>query len=318
MIEPEPEPTLEDTQPRIVEAVAEDWEEPRRGCGSRLLVALVVLILMGMALVTFALAALAGWRDGGLIRQTERAGAVAGTLDRQATLGWQDLADGRFELAFTRCDYVATLQPGYPDIRSCVSTAQAGLNASPAVTSTTTPDAAVSPAPVTPSPDPGSPTPSLTPPAHPGGFSTAELFARGEEAARRSDYENAVSWLEALRALDSSYRRSEVENMLLTAYQALGSQYRFEGRLSEMVVVIRKALRINSLSDTDWAFTIDAAELYLSARGYLEAGNIPLAAQVFRTLMERAPTFSTDTKTLACRAFSEAGDTAALSQFECP
>lgn len=311
MLDPEPEPTLEDTQPRLIEAVAEDWEEPRRGCGRRLLVGLVVFILMGMALVTLALAALAGWRDGGLMRQTSRADAVAATLDRQATLGWQDLADGRYELAFTRCDYVATLQPAYPDIRACMGTAQAGLNATPAPSATTPPAA------TTASPAPFTPTLSLTPPANPGGFSPAELFARGEEAARRSDYENAVSWLEALRGLDSNYRRSEVEDMLLTAYQALGSQYRFEGRLSEMVVVIRKALRISPLSDTDWAFTIDAAELYLSARGYLEAGNIPLASQVFRRLMERAPTFSTDTKTLACRAFSAAGDTAALAQFEC-
>ncbi|MCC7205728.1 MAG: hypothetical protein IT323_00380 [Anaerolineae bacterium] len=313
VLDPEPQPTLEDTQPRALHAVADDWqdEQTRPGCGSRLLVALVVLILMGMALVTLALAAVAGWRDGGLIRQTERAGAVAATLDRQATLGWQDLNEGRYELAFTRCDYVATLQPGYPDIRACRSTAQARLNATPLPTATDAP--AVS----TPTTPPISPTPSLTPPANPGGFSPAELFARGEEAMRRSDYESAISWLEALRALDSSYRRSEVENTLLTAYQALGSQYRFEGRLSEMVVVIRKALRINPLSDTDWSFTVAAAELYLSARGYLEAGNIPLAAQVFRRLMEMAPTFSTDTKTLACRAFSEAGDTASLSQFQC-
>ena len=163
-----------------------------------------------------------------------------------------------------------------------MSTAQAGLNATPLATATPSPAAS------TPTPPPFTPTPSLTPPTNPGGFSPAELFARGEEAARRSDYESAVSWLEALRGLDFSYRRSEVESLLLTAYQALGSQYRFEGRLSEMVVVIRKALRINPLSDTDWAFTIDAAELYLSARGYLDAGNIPLAAQVFRRLMDMA------------------------------
>lgn len=70
MLDPEPERTLEDTQPRVIEAVADDWQEPRRGCGSRLLVGLVVLVLMGMALVTLALAAVAGWRDGGLMRQT--------------------------------------------------------------------------------------------------------------------------------------------------------------------------------------------------------------------------------------------------------
>ncbi len=302
LLDHEPDRSLDDTQPRPIRAFQDTTEEPRRGCGNPLLVGLVGLMLLMMAVATIALAAIAGWRDGGIARQTQRAVALAATLDRQATLGWQDIANQQYELAFSRCDYVATLQPLYPEMRTCMSTAQAALNATPTPT-------------VTPTPIPPTPTPSLTPPS--GGFSPEELFARGQEAVRRTDYEGAMGWLEALRALDASYRRQEVEDMLVQVYLALGQQYRFEGRLSEMVNVIEKALKIRPLTGTDWGFTVDAAKLYMSARGYLDAENYTLAAQVFARLMATAPTFSSDTKPLACKAFAAAGDTASAQKYGC-
>jgi tetratricopeptide (TPR) repeat protein len=279
-------------------------DEGRRGCGNPLLVGLVAVMLLVMAVATIVLAGIAGWRDGGIARQTQRAAALAATLDRQATLGWQDITNQQYALAFSRCDYVVTLQPFYPEMHACMSTAQAALNA----TSTPT----ITPTPVLPT---LTPAPSLTPPT--GGFSPEELLARGQEAIRRTDYESAMGWLEALRALDATYRRQEVEDALVQIYQALGQQYRFEGRLSEMVNVIEKALKIRPLTGTDWGFTVDAAKLYMSARGYLDAGNNALAAQVFARLMATAPTFSSDTKVLACKAFAAAGDTASAQKYGC-
>jgi two-component SAPR family response regulator len=82
-----------------------------------------------------------------------------------------------------------------------------------------------------------------------------------------------------------------------------------------MIQVIEKALKIRPLTNTDWAFTIDAAKLYLSAKGYLLAGDYGRAANVFARLMDIAPLFSTDTKTLACDAFAKAGDAANASRF---
>jgi tetratricopeptide (TPR) repeat protein len=298
----EPDRSLEDTQPRPIRAPQDAMGESRGGCGNPLLVGLVAVTLLVMAVATIALAAIAGWRDGGIARQTQRAVALVATLDRQATLGWQDIANQQYELAFSRCDYVVTLQPFYPEMHACMSTAQAALNATPTPTAT-------------PTPIPPTPTPSLTPPS--GGFSPEELFARGQEAVRRTDYESAMGWLEALRALDASYRRQDVEDMLVQIYLALGQQYRFEGRLSEMVNVIEKALKIRPLTGTDWGFTVDAAKLYMSARGYLDAGNAALAAQVFARLMATAPTFSSDTKALACQAFAAAGDVANAQKYGC-
>ncbi|MDW8300717.1 MAG: hypothetical protein RML95_15400, partial [Anaerolineae bacterium] len=258
--------------------------------------------LLFMFVAVVSLAGIAGWRDGGIARQTQRAIALAGTLEGQLTLAANDLVNQQYSLARGRCQYILEQQPFNRSAAACLSTAQAGLLA----TATPTP----APPTATPTPLPQTPTPTRAS----GAFTPEELFARGQEAMRRSDWESAMSWLEALRALDGTFRRREVEDMLVTVYQALGNQYRFEGRLSEMVVVIEKALKIRALPDTDWQFTINVTKLYLSARGYLDAGNYALAAEVFTTLMEIAPNYL-NTRELACRAFNAAGDSASSARF---
>ncbi len=292
---------LEDTQPRRIALPPED-EPPSSGCGNTLLIGTVALALLFMFVAVVGLAGLAGWRDGGIARQTQRAVALLGTLEGQLTLAANDLANQQYALARGRCQYILEQQPFNRGAAECLSTAQAGLLA----TATPTP----APPTATPTAPPQAPTPTLAS----GAFTPEELFARGQEALRRSDWESAMSWLEALRALDGTFRRREVEDMLVTVYQALGNQYRFEGRLSEMVVVIEKALKIRALPDTDWQFTINATKLYLSARGYLDAGNYALAAQVFATLMEIAPNYL-NTRELACRAFASAADSANQARF---
>ncbi|PJF36136.1 MAG: hypothetical protein CUN49_06975 [Candidatus Thermofonsia Clade 1 bacterium] len=295
-------PNLEDTQPRRVPLPPEEDDLQPSGCGNTLLLGTVALFLLFMCVAVVGLAGIAGWRDGGIMRQTQRAVALAGTLEGQLTLAANDLANQQFNLARGRCQYILEQQPFNRSAAECLSTAQAGLLA----TATPTP----APPTATPTAPPEPPTPTLAS----GTFTPEELFARGQEALRRSDWENAMSWLEALRALDGTFRRREVEDMLVTVYQALGNQYRFEGRLSEMVVVIEKALKIRALPDTDWQFTVNATKLYLSARSYLDAGNFALAAQVFATLMEIAPTYL-NTRELACRAFEAAGDSANAARF---
>ncbi|MCE7946296.1 MAG: hypothetical protein DYG88_02600 [Chloroflexi bacterium CFX4] len=293
--------TLEDTQPRRIPLPIEEEAAPS-GCGNTLLIGTVALFLLFMFVAVVGLAGVAGWRDGTTARSTQRALALSGTLDGQRTLAANDLANGQFSLARGRCQYILEQLPFNREATDCLSTAQAGLLA------TATP----TPAPPTATPTPQPETPTATPQS--GAFTPEELFARGQEALRRSDWESAMSWLEALRALDGTFRRREVEDMLVSAYQALGNQYRFEGRLSEMVVVIEKALKIRALPDTDWQFTINATKLYLSARGYLDAGNFALAAQVFANLMEIAPSYL-NTRELACRAFASAGDSANSARF---
>ncbi|GAB4548122.1 MAG: hypothetical protein OHK0023_10630 [Anaerolineae bacterium] len=279
---------------------------PQRGCGSTLLGLLLTLMVLFMMVATVAIAGFAGYRDGGILRQTQRSEALVGTAQRQETLASNDLGAGQYSLARSRCEYLITLQPFNQNAVTCLATAQAGLVMT-----------------ATPTPAPPTTTPTMPPPTQPtvnasggnAGFTAEELFLRGQTAARSTEWESAIAWFEALRALDGTFRRQEVETALVEAYTALGSQYRYEARYSEMIVVIEKALKIRSLADTDWGFTVNAAKIYLSARNYLDAGSYALAAQDFARLMEIAPQFSSDTRTLACEAFSKAGDSANASRF---
>ncbi len=319
LTESEPPPTSDDTHPRPAttaleraEAVPSAAEEaqPASGCGSPLLIGAVALAFLCLFVTSVGLAGYAGWRDGVQSAQTRKAATVVAYAGAQATLARQDCDEGRYELCNERCAYVATQQPGFPGMEACMSLAQIALSATPTPTATVT--VALSPAP--PTPTPGSTTAASTESA--GGFTAEELYARAQEAFRRPDYEEAMKWLEALRGLNADFHRKEVEDMLVVTYQALGGQYQFEGRLSEMIVVIKKALQIRPLPNTDWEFTINAAELYLSAKGYLDAGNYELADKVFIRLMDTAPSYL-DSKALACTAFASANDSASLKKYGC-
>jgi tetratricopeptide (TPR) repeat protein len=315
LTESEPPLTSDDTHPRpaittldraeAVPSTAEE-EQPASGCGSPLLIGAVALAFLCLFVTSVGLAGYAGWRDGVQSAQTRKAATVVAYAGEQATLARQDCDEGRYELCNERCAYIATQQPGFPGMEACMSLAQIALSATP------TPTTTITSAP--PTTTPGSTTAASTDSA--GGFTAEELYARALEAFRRPDYEEAMKWLEALRGLNADFHRKEVEDMLVATYQALGGQYQFEGRLSEMIVVIKKALQIRPLPNTDWEFTINAAELYLSAKGYLDAGNYDLADKVFIRLMDTAPSYL-DSKTLACTAFASANDGASLKKYGC-
>lgn len=300
----EPPIKASDTQPRRPVMPYPDADE-RRGCANPLLTTIVALMLVGMFVTMVGLAAFAGYRDGGLIRRTQNAVAVVGTMDGQATLAWQDLDSGNFELADVRCKYVIEINPQYSGMRNCISTAQAGiaaLNATPTFTPTPRPT--------------DTPAPTLTPvPVTPTGVNAEALFIRAEEQIARQDDEAARRTLEALRGLDINFRRQQVEDKLVDVYLRLAQKYEFENRIAEMIVVISQAEKIRSLEQTKWPFTAYAAKLYLSAKGYYQAQNYPLAAQVFRNMFASGAENFLDTRKLGCDAFSKAGDTNAIAQY---
>jgi tetratricopeptide (TPR) repeat protein len=306
-LDQEPDIAPEDTQPRpdADEHVNDQGAEPAGGCGSPLLVGAVILALACLFATSIALSGYAGWRDGVEIAQTKKSGTLVSYLGDQAALAAEDCKQERYELCFERCEYVVKHQevPFSFGAEACI--AQAGM----ALSATPTPTVTATVQPPTPTP-----SPSLPPNDSSGLPSPEELFARSQEAVRTEDYENAMKWLEALRGRDADFRRKEVEDMLVKTYLALGTRYKQEGRLSEMIIVIKKAEKLRSLDDTDWAFTINVADLYLSAKGYLDAENYTMADKVFSRLMTMAPTYL-DTKDLACEAFRHTGNSAQLKQW---
>jgi hypothetical protein len=292
----EPPITQEDTHPRPLAA-----EEPVSGCRNPLLVVAVGLAFACLFVSSVGLAGYAGWRDGAEFAQTKKSGTLVSYLGNQATLARVDCDEGRYELCNERCKYVATQQPSFPGMASCMTLAQLVLSATP------TPSAIPTIAPT--------PTQTPTQPPNTGGLpSPEELFARSQEAIRTEDYENAMKWLEALRGRDADFRRKDVEDMLVKTYLALAGRYKLEKRFSEMIIVVKKAAKIRSLAETDWEFTADVAQRYLDAKAALDAQNYALANRGFAWLIENAPAWE-DTKELACQAFQASGDTAQFKKY---
>ncbi len=305
LVADEPDVLPEDTQPRKpADETSADMtgEELASGCGNRVLVVVVLLAFACLFVTSVGLAGYAGWRDGAVSVQTRKAATLVSYLGVQATLARGDCDEGRYELCYERCAYVATQQPGYLGVTSCMTLAELELSATP------------TPSPL-PTIAPATPTPTIAPTVNSSGLpSPEEMFARAQEAVRIEDYETAMKWLEALRGVNADFRRKDVEDMLVKTYVALGTRYENEGRLSEMTIVIKKALQIRNLPD-DWQFKVDtAAPLYLDCRGYVDGGNYQMADKACALLMERAGTYL-DSKALACKGFSGAGDAEQLKKW---
>lgn len=327
MIDHEPPVSADDTQPRAPIIVPLEREpdpdaivipdEPR-GCSNPLLIVFVTLCLLLLFVATVGLACVAGYRDG------VNDAAIYAARTKVAVLGTQrayiitDQQSANWEAALVRCQYVGTLQPADPAISKCINDAQRALSAT--ATATITPTLAlptVTPTTLASTAPPSASTPG--PSTASTGFDPQEWYARAQEELRNGNLEQARDLLEAVRGADPTFNQKEVETALCSTYETLGSQYDRERRLSEMVIVINKALKMNCrLSpNANWEFTINAAQLYLDAKGYLDAGNYAQADSVFRKLM-RLTTIYQNTKELACQAFAKAGDTDALKTYSCP
>lgn len=275
------------------------------GCLSRLFGLAVFLGIVVMFVAGVALAGFAGARDGRNLRLQAQSGTLTAGYFEQATLAYQDLDNGLYELALERCNYLIAQQVNFPGADECIRRAQVALAA------TNTP---------TPTPEPTAIPATNTPPptaqiANPDGtIDSAQLLALAQTAFDSGNYTDAEAYLEALRGQDANFERSRTEALLFETYLSLAAQYKASGELSQMVIAARKAGLIRSLDSTDWQFTINTTELYLSAKGYLDAQNYAESARVFGILIQQAPTYL-DTKVLACEAFTKANDTTRYNQY---
>jgi hypothetical protein len=221
-------------------------------------------------------------------------------------------------VVLARCTRIATERPGDPAIVNCINQAEQALSATPTLAVTQTLSATTLPAPtitlavVSPT-GLADVTPTVT--VNPTEALLLELWTRAQEAFRQSQFETARGFLEALQEADKTYNAHDVVTMLCSTYESLGNIYQNPAQLSQMVVVMNKALSMNCrLQHTDWAFTVNAAELYLDAKGYLVAGDYSRADTVFKRFMAIASGYL-DGKTYACQAFNKAGDSAATQLY---
>lgn len=286
-----PPSSLEDTGPR--QATQPLYVSPiapppsaASSCLGRLMLLGVVLMASCLCIAIIALSGVAGVRDELDAIGTQSVATRVARVETQYALGVTDFEQGRYELAEIRFADVQTLMPGYLDVEARLQTAQAIMSYTP------TP----SPSPTLP---PQTPTPlsatvaatvssSLTPTA---GVNAADLFGQAETAMTLGMYTEAIKWLDALILLDPTYRRDEVQEMLLNAHIAQGRIYLRsqnedgEDRLAQGVQLINRASELGTVPG-ELLYEADFVARYLAARAYLDGGAYDQARQVLTRLCE--------------------------------
>lgn len=312
-------PVIKRKVPDTVYDSYNDYDEKQGGCRNSLFFVAILggAFLMFVAIV--ALAGLAGYRDGVNIKSTFAANTRVAVLSTQKAAIVSDQQNGNWEIVLARCQFLQTLTPGDTAMQNCVSQAGTALAVTPLPTTIipaqTIPQATTAVQPVQNSPVPNIITPTPAPVANP--LQTLMDKAKAEiDLGKTENLENAREMLEAVRSQDKTFQQRTVETQLCKVYETLGRTYDLERRLSEMVIVINNGLLMQCRFERkDWAFTVDAATLYLSAQGYADANNLAQAIRVYKLMFQRGMGLYQNTKELACNAFRNGNDGAAVSAY---
>jgi len=178
-------------------------------------------------------AAYFGLHQGELDRQQRRQ-AVA---EEHYQAGIAHLDDSKYELAIAEFKYVLRLDPSYTLADQGIAEAQARIAARPTPTSETREIVA------------------------------ADIYDKAVAAYEKKRWEEAVSAITHLRALDSTYKSEEVEDMLFNSLYNGGMQMLEEDRLEEGIFYLDQAVALRPLDEK--ALTQrNLAVRYMTALGY--------------------------------------------------
>ncbi len=293
--------TLEDTGPHQPYVLPPLPPRPviqrESGCLQTLLIAGVALAASCMCLAIVSLAGFAGIRDEVEALGTQAVEVQATDVANQYQRGVADMAAGDYELAGERFAYVLTEIPNYQDAVSRLVEIATLLSVTETPALTPTPEASDTPQPsLTPT---NTPTREVTeevtqviPTASPtrSGPSPEGLYANAETAMFMGNYEEAISWFDALLQLDASYRRNDVNTLMLEALTKQGQAYLRgmnqdgEDQLARGVQLIDRAVEFGYTGEL--IYEADFVRRYLSARSYVEGGAFGPALDVLIRLCE--------------------------------
>jgi tetratricopeptide (TPR) repeat protein len=182
-----------DTQPNSIKRDTQPRQKDKKF--PRWLVALCVVTLIAIGL-------LAGYSSGMGQRYAAKNTLVAGQLGEQFALGQQAYDAKNYELARTYFEGVIRTDPNYPGIVAAYSDTILQLQV--------TPTPVFSPTPVI------SPTPDLR--------GAEEIYNTALQLLNSSDWQGALTNLDALRKSNPEYRTAEVDGMYYSALRQLGVQ----------------------------------------------------------------------------------------------
>ncbi|MEB2289113.1 MAG: hypothetical protein OZ934_13485 [Anaerolineae bacterium] len=272
---------LADTAPNIVAGL------PAR----RLLLILTLGAPLCLCLLLVGFSGFAGYRDGLATNDARFTQEVATSIAEQYRIGVSDLTQGYAELAADRFAWIVETVGAPADFAGDSAELLATARAIASYTPTPPPTATPTPSPM--------PTPTLTPTAQataapedaPNSLEDpAQLYERAAMAMSVMRYEEALEWLDALRALAPDYRAAEVEAMLIEALTQQGRMY-LRGQnpdgadmLARGVLLIYRANDIRPVEPSTLLGEAIFVEMYINARNYVNGGYYDNALPILEEL----------------------------------
>lgn len=266
---------------------------PRAGTRPLLLLAVMAGTLCICATLV-GLAGFAGYRDGLATNDARVTETMATGIYEQYATGVADLEAGNAELAALRFEWIVeTIQPAAPymhDSAMLLETARAVAAFTATPTPSATPTASLTPLPAT-----DTPTATIMPtsgavPDGDASYDPEDMFQQAEMALRVGDYEDAIEWLDALRAIAPDYRVSEVRPRLMEALTRQGLIYirgantDGEDKLQRGVNLIYRAQELGSVEPGSALYEAQVAERYINARSALAGNNYAVALPILEQL----------------------------------
>jgi len=219
------------------------------GCGST---TLLIVAISFAVLIILASAALGIYQG---VRERNKLDSLAASEHFNKGLAY--LGAGEYELAIAELESAVRLDPNNGEAKKKLEEARAKLTVAPTPTSVLILDTA------------------------------ATYFSDGRSLYERGLWDEAIAKLEAVLALDPTYKQQEVADMLFACYYNSGIQLASEDRMEEALLRWNLALEIRP-GDAGVKRQQKLASLYLSGMGYWQA-DWEQAIENFAELYEMQP-----------------------------
>lgn len=265
----------------------------------------LLLLLASLVLGIYLLAAYLGWQSGEVLRQERQQTELSNQIARQLELAEENIAQGSYNLALSRLNWVLERSPGNARALALQQQAQQALRITPTPLPPT-PNTAVT---ATPTATPA-PTPAPGEPVIPAG----EL-QRLRQLLVEKQWAEAAAAILAFQRQFPDYERQETNRLLYDAYVNLGLEL-VTGKQAEL------GLYYFSLAENLGNLPQEAEDYRLWAGWYLQGMayygvNWPVAIAYFRDLCLVAPFYQSSCDLLH-KARIALGDQYAFSGEWCP
>lgn len=248
-------------------------------------------IIIAIAIVLTAI--FAGFNDGLQTAQVTSAAATSQNISRQCTILPTDIAAQRFEIVENRFDVLTVDGVLAPCAEVFVPQATIAFEQSlPTATQLATATATLPPS----TDVPEATAEIIAEPTSDSPFDLDALFLEAQGFIAAQNYEDAISTLDAIIAIDDSYRSQEVSGLLFNSLvERARILYRTEGgSLQEAILLTGRAEEFGNIQTTDLPFERSVAQLYIDALPNLNI-NYQLAIQLLNQVINLSPNYPRST-----------------------